>query len=416
MTTVQIRQNFLNYFRECYLKHKFAPPSNVFINDPTLLFVNAGMNQFKNIFLGEQDIKPGYERLMNSQICIRAGGKHNDLDDVGKDSYHLTSFEMLGNWSLNNYWKEDAIKLAFEFLTVCCKLSVDNMYVTYFEGNDDIAPDEETKEIWKKYLAEDRIIRGNFKDNFWMMGETGPCGSCTEIHYDMIGNRFVPELVNQDDPNVIEIWNNVFMEFNKTNAGYIKLASRFVDTGMGLERLAMVLQGKRTLYQIDAFRYIIGYAQALTCANYFTDNYNNNVDTAYRIFADHMRTVVICLFQGIKFDANKQGFVVRKIYRRMLTYMYVYLLGHVSCKMNSLLIQNLIKEILAYYLFFTVDINVINDIWQKMILEEELFASKVGSLVAKYNKIIKKKSRDDTIKELKNSYGYDLEIINLFIN
>jgi alanyl-tRNA synthetase len=422
LSTVQIRQKFLNYFRACSLKHKYAEQSPVFINDPSLLFVNAGMNQFKGIFLSEQEIKSGYERLMNSQICVRAGGKHNDLEEVGRDSYHLTSFEMLGNWSLNDYWKEDAIKLAFEFLINECKLNTNNIYVTYFEGNDTIPCDTESRDIWSKFVPSERIIKGSYKDNFWMMSEMGVCGACTEIHYDLVGDRSVPELVNQDDPNVIEIWNIVFMEYNKTkNADdaiiFNKLEKRFVDTGMGLERLATILQNKKTIYQTDAFRYIIGYANALTGADYFTDSYVNNAkDTAYRIFADHIRTVVVCLLQDVSFDANKRGFVLRKIYRRMLTHIYVDLLGTIKCTMNNPIIKQLIQDILNYFLFKSVsDEEIITKIWTKMIAEEEYFVMKIGSLDKRYAKLAKKMNYDNTVNELKTKYGYDPEIVGLFI-
>lgn len=418
METIKIRQQFLNYFRNCYLPHKHSTPSPIFINDPTLLFVNAGMNQFKNIFLGDQEIKPGFERLMNSQICIRAGGKKCDLAEVGFDSYHLTNFEMLGNWSLNNYWKEDAIKLAFEFLTNDCKLDPNKMYVTYFEGNDIVPADEEAKEIWSKYLPQDRIIKGNYKDNFWVMGESGPCGACTEIHYDLLGDRFVPELVNQDNPTVIEIWNNVFMEYNKKNDNtFDKLEKRYVDTGMGLERLAMVLQNKATLYQTDVFRYIIGYATALTGANYFGDKYDNPVDTSYRIFADHIRTVIVCLLQDVAFEGTGRGFVLRKIYRRMLTHMYLNLLGCVKRVMMNPLVGNLIRDVLNYYLFKNVtDEALKSKIWDKIIAEEEMFVMKISSLKSKYNKIRKIKNHEDTVKNLKTKHGYDPEIVGMFIN
>lgn len=358
---------------------------------------------------------------MNSQICVRAGGKKCDLADVGLDSYHCSAFEMFGNWSLNDYWKEDAIKLAFEFLINDCKLNPNNIYITYFEGNDQIPTDTESRDIWSKFVSTERIIKGSYEDNFWSMGDSGPCGSCTEIHYDLIGDRSVPELVNQDDPNIIEIWNIVFMEYNKVkgaddNIIFNKLEKHFVDIGMGLERLATILQNKKNIYQTDTFRYIIGYATALTGADYFTDSYNNNSkDTAYRIFADHIRTVVICLLQGVSFDANKRGFVLRKIYRRMLTHIYVDLLGTIKCTMNNPIIKQLIRDILNYFLFKSVsDEDIITKIWNKMIVEEEYFVMKMGSFDKRYAKLAKM-DHNATVNELKTKYGYDPEIVGLFI-
>lgn len=419
MFTKQLRQTFLNYFREN--KHKYAKQSPIVINDPTLLFVNAGMNQFKNIFTGKEEIDSNYTQMMNSQICVRTGGKHNDLDDVGKDSYHLTSFEMLGNWSMNDYWKEESIKLALNFLVSVCGLNKDNIYVTYFEGTDDIPCDNESKEIWSKYIDIDKIVPGSFKDNFWMMGEEGPCGVCTEIHYDLIGGRLSSNLVNKDDPTVIEIWNIVFMEFNKCNGKYELLKKRFVDTGMGLERLSMVMENKTSLYQTSAFRYLMGYAQALTGSEYFHDTYeqNNNlmIDTTYRIFADHIRTVTICLYQRVKFDCNKQGFVLRKIFRRMLTNIYVHLTKNISPVLNNPLVIEMIKNILSYYLINNYESGVEPiDIWKMMVEEEDYFVNKISSLKKKYDSIRKKNSHDDTLIILKTSHGYDLEIINIIIS
>jgi len=204
--TIEIRENFIKYFRS--KDHKYLNPSKTFIDDPTLFFVNAGMNQLKSVFLGKSEFDPKYSKLVNCQTCIRAGGKHNDLDDVGYDTYHLTSFGMLGNWSLDNYWKDESIDFAFEYLTKHCNFDITRMYATYFGGNEIIPEDIESKNILKKYLPDDHIIASSFKDNFWMMGETGPCGSCTEIHYDLSQMpRSASNLVNKSDPTVIEVWN-----------------------------------------------------------------------------------------------------------------------------------------------------------------------------------------------------------------
>lgn len=409
MHTVELRQRFLNYFRKH--NHKYLKPSKVFIDDPTLFFVNAGMNQLKDVFLGSKPIGD-YTKLMNSQICIRAGGKHNDFDDVGKDSYHLTCFEMLGNFSLANYGKEMSIELAFNFLINECKLNKLQMYVTYFEGNDDISEDAETKEIWKKYIPESRIIKGNAKDNFWSMGLEGACGFSTEIHYDLVGDRSVPELVNEGDESVIEIWNIVFIQFNKVNNDYIKLNKMFIDTGMGLERLSMVLQNKKSLYETDAFKYLLGCAQFLSNADCYTNSYyNNNRDMAYRIFADHIRTSTIAVFQGVEFDSHGRGFILRKVFRRLLTYYYVYLAeGLMTPIMHNREINLVITKILNYFLFSQHDANLIQN---KFIEEEKLALDKWSSIHIKYRKYNKEfnKDKNKVIEKLKTVDGIDIELI-----
>jgi len=409
MQTITLRQAFLNYFR--VKQHKYLPQSAVFNNDPTLLFVNSGMCQLKDIFLGQTEPKDGNTKLMNSQICIRAGGKHNDLDDVGHDSYHLTSFEMLGNWSLNDYGKEEAIVLAYNFLIQECKLNKDQMYVTYYEGNDIIPADLETFNIWKKLIPESRIVKGSHKDNFWQMADNGPCGVSTEIHYDLIGNRDASKLINKNDPTVIEIWNLVFMQYNKDGDKYTKLGKFYVDTGMGLERLSMVLQNKKTLYQTDAFRYLLGYAQALSNSEFFTDQYNNHIDTAYRVFADHMRTCVIALYQGVDFDCNKRGFILRKIYRRLLNYFYIYLSnGYIRQIMIHPMIKCMISDILNYYLFKTHDAD---SLWNKLTTEENMYISKLMTVDRKYKKCLRKSNdTEQTIHKLKAEFGIDGLIIS----
>lgn len=409
MQTIKLRQDFITYFRNN--GHKFLPPSKIYNDDPTLLFVNAGMNQLKDIFIGKDAPKNDYTKLTNSQICIRAGGKHNDLDDVGKDSYHLTSFEMLGNWSLDEYDKEESIRLAFTFLVDICKLNVNQMYVTYFEGNDDIPEDTETKEIWKKYICEDRIIPGNFDDNFWTMSNNdGPCGNSTEIHYDLIGDNFVPEKVNMDDPTVIEIWNIVFTGYERIDNKYYKLDKLYIDTGMGLERLAMIMQNKPTIYQTDGFRFLMGYVQVLTNVDFFTDSYNdNNVDMAYRLFADHIRTTVVALYQGVEFDSNKRGFVLRKIFRRLLTHGYIHLKGNIEPIFNHPSVRCLISDILNYYLFKKHDADII---WEQLVKEEQKYLGKIQTCDRKYNKYCKIYKDHDIVKsKIKQECGIGTDII-----
>lgn len=411
MESIRLRQDFIDYFRKN--KHRFMAPSKVYNDDPSLMFVNAGMNQLKSVILGQTE--KNHSELTNYQICIRAGGKHNDLDDVGKDSYHLTSFEMLGNWSLNSYGKEQAIKLAFTFLTENMKLDKNRIYVTYYAGNNVIDADNETYDIWKTIVPENKIVKGSYKDNFWQMADDGPCGVSTEIHYDLIGNRDASGLVNKDDPNVIELWNLVFIQYNKIGNEYNNLGKLFIDTGMGLERLSMVLQTKTSLYQTDAFRYLISYAQILSGAQFFTDSYdimnsNYNIDVAYRIFADHMRTVINALFDGVKFGANDREHVLKKIFRRALTFYYVHLNNKKTEPiMNKKIIRSLISDVLDYFLKKKHDVD---DIQKQLIDEEQLYLGKVYNAKMKYYNLIKNKVEHNIIVEkLKSSFGIDQEII-----
>ncbi|AYV81907.1 MAG: alanyl-tRNA synthetase [Harvfovirus sp.] len=410
MKTIEIRELFIQYFKKN--KHKMLKQSNIVIDDPTLFFVNAGMNQLKSIFLGEKPINPKYTRLVNSQICVRAGGKHNDLDEVGKDSYHLTSFEMLGNWSLNDYGKEEAIDLAYHFLTDICHLDKNRMYVTFFGGNDDIPADDETKTLWKKYFPESRIISSSFKDNFWMMGATGPCGACTEIHYDIktdITER--PEIVNANDPTLIEIWNLVFIQYNKTATAYEKLDKLFVDTGLGSERISMVINNKKSLYETDALNYIISYAQILSRHDPYVDSYDEKAlsSQAYRIFADHMRTTIIAQFQEIKFDSHNRGAVLKKIFKRALTHYYLYLNNYtISPIMHRQPVLSLITDILDYMLFFTHDNKLIQ---QNLITEEKLYLGALNHVKTTYTSYLKTMSHPDAITKLKTTDGIDPLII-----
>jgi alanyl-tRNA synthetase len=294
-------------------------------NDPTLMFTNAGMNQFKDYFLGYQ--VPKDRRVANSQKCLRVSGKHNDLEEVGVDTYHHTMFEMLGNWSFGDYFKEDAISWAWELLTEVYKIPVDRLYVTVFEGDtkDNVPRDEESFAIWKKFIAEDRIILASKKDNFWEMGDTGPCGPCTEIHVDLRdeSERISTngrDLVNNDHPQVIEIWNNVFMQFNrKADSSLEPLPATHVDTGMGLERLAMALQGKQSNYDTDLFQTLIQHMVKVSGISY---GKSEETDIALRVIADHVRTIAFSIADGQLPANNGAGYVIRRILRRAVRYGY----------------------------------------------------------------------------------------------
>ncbi|KAI9720048.1 MAG: Alanine--tRNA ligase [Candelaria pacifica] len=331
---LRVRKTFIEYFENN--GHKFVKSSSVVpLSDPTLLFANAGMNQFKSIFLGTVDPQSDFahlKRAVNTQKCIRAGGKHNDLDDVGKDSYHHTFFEMLGNWSFGDYFKKETIGYSWELLTKVYGISPDRLYVTYFEGDEasGVEPDLEAKELWRSVgVAEDHILPGNMKDNFWEMGEQGPCGPCSEVHYDRIGGRNAAHLVNQDDPNVLEIWNNVFIQYNREKDRSLKsLPNKHVDTGLGYERLVSVLQNKYSNYDTDVFTPLFKTIQNITGAREYRGNFGSEdpdgIDTAYRVVADHVRTLTFAISDGGIPNNEGRGYVVRRVLRRGARYARKY--------------------------------------------------------------------------------------------
>ncbi len=290
-------------------------------DDPTLLFTNAGMNQFKDVFLGTGS-RP-YTRAVDTQKCIRAGGKHNDLDDVGKDTYHHTFFEMLGNWSFGDYFKEEAIAWAWELLTVVWGLDPERLHATYFEGDAELglAPDTEARDLWLKYLPAERVHPGNRKDNFWEMGDTGPCGPCSELHYDGTPDLSGAGKVNADDPDVIEIWNLVFIQFNRLQSGLLEpLPAKHVDTGMGFERIVRVLQGKSSNYDTDVFLPLFNAIHDATGARPYGGELDDPIDIAYRVIADHIRTLTFALTDGAHCGNDGRNYVLRRILRRAVRY------------------------------------------------------------------------------------------------
>ena len=327
MNSRHLRITFMDYFSK--KNHKIIPSAPIVVkNDPSLMFTNAGMNQFKDIFLG--NVKPDHPRVANSQKCLRVSGKHNDLEEVGHDTYHHTMFEMLGNWSFGDYFKEDAVKWSYEFLVKELHISPDRLYATVFEGYlpESLEPDLEARECWRKYLPEDRILPGSKKDNFWEMGESGPCGPCSEIHIDIRpgGERKKTSgasLVNQEHPGVIEIWNLVFIQHNRTAGGILhKLPQQHIDTGMGFERLCMVVQDKQSSYDTDLFQPLINKIASLTGIAYGKDEKS---DVAMRVVADHLRTLAFSIADGQLPSNNKAGYVIRRILRRAVRYGYSFL-------------------------------------------------------------------------------------------
>ncbi|HLS96524.1 MAG TPA: alanine--tRNA ligase [Sphingobacterium sp.] len=327
MTSKEIREAFLTFFKS--KSHQIVPSAPVVVkNDPTLMFTNAGMNQFKELFLGEA--QPKYARVADTQRCLRVSGKHNDLEEVGIDTYHHTLFEMLGNWSFGDYFKKEAISWAWELLTAVYGLDKDRLYVTIFEGDESegLPKDVEARDFWKDLIAEDRILLGNKKDNFWEMGETGPCGPCSEIHYDMRPDeerRQTPgqALVNADHPQVIEIWNLVFMQFNRLKSGKLEpLPAKHVDTGMGFERLVRAIQGKTSNYDTDVFQPTIQFIADRSGIAYGADE---KTDIAMRVLSDHIRAVSFAIADGQLPSNNKAGYVIRRILRRAVRYAYTFL-------------------------------------------------------------------------------------------
>ncbi|MDD3432140.1 MAG: alanine--tRNA ligase, partial [Bacteroidales bacterium] len=323
----EIRESFKNFFAS--KGHQIVPSAPMVIkDDPSLMFTNAGMNQFKNIFLGQAPAK--YPRVADSQKCLRVSGKHNDLEEVGHDTYHHTMFEMLGNWSFGDYFKKEAIAWAWEYLTEVLKLDASRLYATVFEGSpeDNLQRDDEAAGYWAKYLPKEHIIDGNKHDNFWEMGETGPCGPCSEIHIDLRSAQERAQLdgvrlVNKSHPQVVEIWNLVFMQFNRKADGSLEmLPAKHIDTGMGFERLCMAVQGKTSNYDTDLFQPLLKEIGNLCDVQYGRDQ---QTDIAMRVVADHIRTIAFSITDGQLPSNAKAGYVIRRILRRAVRYAYTFL-------------------------------------------------------------------------------------------
>ena len=414
LTANQIRKTFLDFFKS--KGHEIVPSAPMVVkNDPTLMFNNSGMAPFKDLFLGNAPIK--FPRIADTQKCLRVSGKHNDLEEVGVDTYHHTMFEMLGNWSFGDYFKKEAIAWAWELLHDVYKLDADRMYVTVFEGNaeENLAFDQEAHDCWKKYIAEDRILKGNKKDNFWEMGDTGPCGPCTEIHIDLRDDADrkkvdAKTLVNNDHPQVIEIWNNVFMEFErKADGSLVKLPKQHVDTGMGFERLCMALQGKKSNYDTDVFQPLIQFLEKASNKNYRADE---KTDIAMRVIADHIRTIAFAIADGQLPSNNKAGYVIRRILRRAVRYGYTFLnfqqpfmytLVPVLCEQMGETFPELKKQ---------------QSLIERVIKEEESsFLKTLGNGINRFENLCKslttKTIKGDFAFELFDTYGFPIDLTQL---
>ena len=418
MTSHEIRRHFLDFFRSKeHLIVSSAPL--VAKNDPTLMFNNSGMAQFKDFFLGNGT--PPAKRVADTQKCLRVSGKHNDLEDVGFDTYHHTMFEMLGNWSFGDYFKKEAIAWAWELLTGVYGLPKDRLYVSVFEGDstDNVPFDQEAFDLWKPIVGEDRIIYGNKKDNFWEMGDTGPCGPCSEIHIDLrsaeeVAQQPGKELVNADHPQVVEIWNLVFMQFNRKADGSLEpLPARHVDTGMGFERLCMAIQGKKSNYDTDVFSGTIQVIEELSGKTY--TGQMEKPDVAMRVIADHIRAVSFAIADGLVPSNAKAGYVIRRILRRAIRYGYSYL------GMTEPFMTKLVPTLALQFADVFPELNAQRDFVATVIREEEIaFLRTLGTGLGRLDHIItdltekgKKTIPGETVFELNDTFGFPADLTAL---
>jgi alanyl-tRNA synthetase len=418
MNSSEIRKQFLDFFKS--KGHEIVPSAPIVVkNDPTLMFTNAGMNQFKDYFLGNAASK--YPRVADTQKCLRVSGKHNDLEEVGVDTYHHTMFEMLGNWSFGDYFKAEAIAWSWELLTEVYKLDKNRLYVTVFEGDqkEGLPKDEEAFAEWKKWIAEDRILLGNKKDNFWEMGDTGPCGPCTEIHVDCRPDEERAKidgktLVNNDHPQVIEIWNNVFIQFNRAKDGNLQpLPAKHVDTGMGFERLVRVLQGKKSNYDTDVFSGTIAATEKITGQQY--DGSDSKQAIAFRVLADHIRAISFTISDGQLPSNTGAGYVVRRILRRAVRYYYSYL------NYKQPLLHQLVVEIALQFKYVFPELYAQAEFVARIIREEEeSFLRTLDKGLKRIDDIIKAQSnaterriRGAEVFELYDTFGFPADLTGL---
>ncbi len=410
MTSAQIRTAFLDFFKS--KGHHIVPSAQMVVkNDPTLMFTNAGMNQFKDIFLGNSPAK--YPRIANTQKCLRVSGKHNDLEEVGIDTYHHTMFEMLGNWSFGDYFKKDAIAWSWELLTDVYKLSKDRLYVTVFEGDEkeNLAFDQESFDHWKKVMPEDRILRGNKKDNFWEMGATGPCGPCTEIHIDLRSDEERKKvdgktLVNESHPQVIEVWNNVFMEFNRKADGSLdKLPAQHVDTGMGFERLCMAMQGKTSNYDTDVFQPMIQFIALNSGVKYGAAE---KTDIAMRVMSDHIRAIALAIADGQLPSNNKAGYVIRRILRRAVRYGFTFL------NLKEPFMNKLVPILAEQFKDVFPELKAQQDFVIRVITEEEnAFLRTLDTGIKKFEEYKGKNVDGKFAFELFDTFGFPIDLTEL---
>ncbi|MBW8685814.1 alanine--tRNA ligase [Chitinophaga rhizophila] len=415
MTAPEIRQQFLDFFAS--KGHHIVPSAPIVVkNDPTLLFTNAGMNQFKDYFLGNR--APAWKRVADTQKCLRVSGKHNDLEEVGIDTYHHTMFEMLGNWSFGDYFKKDAIDWSWELLTSVYKLPKDRLYVTVFQGDaaENLEKDQEAFDLWKQHVPEDRILMGNKKDNFWEMGDTGPCGPCSEIHVDCRPDNERAQvdgktLVNADDPQVIEIWNNVFMQFNRLKDRSLEpLPAKHVDTGMGFERLVRVMQGKTSNYDTDVFSGTIESTEKLTGMTY--GRTDSKQDVAFRVIADHIRAICFAIADGQLPSNNGAGYVIRRILRRAVRYYFSFL------NQKKPLLHDLVPILAQQFATVFPELLQQVDFVQKVVFEEENnFLRTLDSGIRRIEEFMgaaKAKAIDGkTAFELYDTYGFPFDLTGL---
>ena len=414
MNSTEIRQKFLDFFES--KGHKIVSSAPIVVkNDPTLMFTNAGMNQFKDYFLGNKIATE--KRVANTQKCLRVSGKHNDLEEVGVDTYHHTMFEMLGNWSFGDYFKKEAIEWAWELLTEVYQLDKNRLYVTVFEGSreDNLEFDTESYDYWEKYIDKDRILRGNKKDNFWEMGDTGPCGPCSEIHYDLRPDieRFEVDgktLVNNDHPQVIEIWNNVFMQFNRKADGSLEnLPDKHVDTGMGFERLVRAINGKNSNYDTDIFLDTINELELISGKNY---GETEKTDIAFRVIADHIRAISFTIADGQLPSNNGAGYVIRRILRRAIRY------GYSTLWFKQAEIYKLVMPLATKFEKVFPELYEQREFVSKVILEEEkTFLSTLSKgleiLHGLFEKEINKVIPGNHAFELYDTFGFPIDLTKL---